>query len=68
MDETLIGDELHFRVQSYLHATYSDGSICESGLSVHDSHSNSFVDESLGMQPNSYFHATYNAGISEKAT
>ena len=24
--------------QSYLHATYSGGSICESGLSVHDSH------------------------------
>ena len=42
---------------SYLYATYSQagGSICESGESVHDSHS---------LQPQSYLYATYSGGSS----
>ena len=37
----------------YLHATYPVGSICESGLSVHNSHR---------LQAQSYHHATYSGG------
>ena len=36
--------------QSYHHSTYSGGSICESGLSVHNSHR---------LQAQGYYHATY---------
>ena len=39
--------------QGYLRATYSGGSICESGLFVH-------VNDRL--QPQSYLHATYFGG------
>ena len=42
--------------QSYLHATYSGGSICESGLSVHDSHR---------LKAQSYHHATYSGGSTD---
>ena len=38
---------------SYLHITYSGGSICESGLSVHNSHR---------LQAQGYHHATYSGG------
>ena len=47
--------EYHDRLwpQSYHHATYFGGSICESGLLVHNSHR---------LQAQSYHHATYSSG------
>ena len=46
-------DNHRLQLQSYHHATYCGGSICESGLSFHDNHR---------LQLQSYHHATYSGG------